>query len=603
MLAQVHTKIITWYDPLKIQLKEQYFVLKNNSSILDSAYVCYYTNGKTKSSGHYQLKQMVGVWNYYFENGNIRTKGYYANGKCNGQWYYYYESGKVNMEGEIFDNEKEGIWKYYYENEALKSEGWYKKGKKEGIWKYYYEDGIFKAQCNYNSDKGKYTELYANGNRKSEGNIEGGKSNGLWKYFYENGQLKAEGQERDGIKEGMWKYYYPSGKLMSEGVYTKGTTDGNWKYYYENGNISSEGQEKEGKKDGYWKLYYNNGSYKGDGNFNGGEGDYKEYFESGKLKVEGFVKNDKNQGQWRYFYENGLLEGTCNFEEGKGKYTGYYENGKLKMEGTIVDGNKSGIWTLYKEDGTLAGYYRTYYDNDVETFRIIPPTPIIAQENIKKDSSISYKPRAKLPKKKSRYFTPKINEFQSIILAANPLAVILYRLPVSVEYYFQERLGYEIGFQYYREPLLTSIKNMALEDPYHRGFSLFFKQKFYQPDQEIGMFYFGHEIRFTNLTHAAKYVDSTASANDMIKRPYINEYLAEYSILLGNRIMGDAKRKGLTADLFLGVGIGYRICNNSWLGENKIYDQLLNSKSQSPVSIPIRFGVMLGYALGKTKNN
>ena len=598
LCAQKHKVVNTWYDPLKIQLKEQYFVLKNNTAILDSSYICYYTNGKPKSQGSYKQGKMDGIWNYYFENGNLRTKGNYYKGTSQGEWYYYFENGKLNMSGEIVGNDKEGKWQHYYENEALKSEGWYKKGKKEGIWKYYNEDGAFKAQCIYTADKGKYLEVYPSGSLKSEGDIEGGKSNGLWKYYYENKQLKAEGQERDGIKEGMWKYYHPSGTLMSEGVYTKGLTSGSWKYYYENGNLSSEGLQKEGKKDGYWKLYYKNGNYKGDGNFNAGEGDYKEYYESGKLKVEGFVANDKNDGQWRYFYESGVLEGNCLFDEGSGKYTGYYENGKLKMEGTIVDGNKSGIWTLYKEDGTLAGYYRTYYDNDVETFRIIPP---VATDSVRKDTIAAYKPKARLPKRKSRYFTEKINEFHSIILAANPLAVILYRLPISVEYYFQERLGFEIGMQYYREPLFTPIKNIPLEDPYHRGLSLFLKQKFYQPDQEIGMFYFGHEIRFTGITHSVKYVDSTAMGSDMVKRPFINEYLVEYSILVGDRIMGDAKRKGLTADLFVGLGIGYRIHSNSWTGENLIYDQLFKGTALSPISIPIRFGVMIGYALGKSK--
>jgi antitoxin component YwqK of YwqJK toxin-antitoxin module len=596
--SQKHKLITTYYDGQQKQIKEQYFVLKKQAQYPDSSFKSFYPNGKLKLSGQYKNKVKEGLWQMYFENGNMKWAGYYQHDKPSGIWQHYHENGLISSNGAMEAGRQTGIWQYFYENGALKNTGLLKNGLKYGEWIYYHEDGSKKAQATFYNDSGIYQEFYPNGNIKAKGEIVAGLSNGLWKYYYENKTLKAEGFELNGVKQGMWKFYHPNGNMMSEGIYREGNTAGNWKYFYPNGKLSSEGVEQSGKKEGPWTLYYNTGEIKGEANFENGNGIYKEYYENGKLKIEGRIENEMNQGLWRYFYENGKLEGQCQFVDGKGIYTGFYESGSIKMEGQVVDGLKTGVWKLYKEEGGLAGYYSNYQELEK---KIVPQIKASIKDTLRKDTLIINIPKVRLKKKKSRHFTPKINEFRSIILASNPLGVFVYRVPVSIEYYFQERLGYEFGVQYLREPFFVDVKNIPVESMFYRGYSVYLRQKFYQPDQDIGMFYFGHEIRATQMTYAIKYKDTSSIGIEINKQPFINQYLLEYSLLVGDRIMGDAKKKGITADFFLGLGLGYRLNMPSWKGNNEQYNELFETAPQSNFNVSIRFGIMLGYALGKKR--
>lgn len=591
MLAQQHLVVETYYDTKKEIIKERFMVLKKNTTVLDSLYTSYFQNGRVKSTGTFRNNKANGQWKYYYESGALKMEGPFRDNEHNGYWKYYYETGIPNMEGEIYKEIKEGEWKYFFENGSIKNMGSYKKNKKNGIWKYYNEDGTVKAQAIYENDKGKYTEMYSNGIVKSEGDIVNGKSDDLWKYYYEDGKLKAEGYEKEGQKEGYWKYYHPNGALASEGAFLKGVQNGKWKHYYENGNLSSEGDQKDGQKEGYWKLYYSNGNFKGEGNFENGNGPYKEFYESGKIKTEGYVKNDKNDGLWKYYYETGALEGTCHFNNGVGKYTGYYQDGSLKMEGMLNNGNKDGIWKLYKDSGQLAGYYKTYYENDVPIMRLVDST---ATEAPRKDSIGPYiKPNLVVRKKKSRYFTEKVNEFQGFILSIGPLGLLYRSVPVNFEYYFQERLGYELNFTLYRSPFFTAEEFIPINTLYRRGASVFIKQKFYQPDHDRGMFYFAHEIRYTRMNYFNKIIDSTVAVDPITLSKAENK--VEYSVLIGNRIVRDSRKEGFTMDLFIGIGLGYRDTNNSWEEHNEYEDKYFQGVNDHFYAIPFRFGVNIGY--------
>ena len=584
-------KVETFYDTKKEILKERFMVLKKNTSVLDSLYTSYFQNGKVKSTGIFKNNKANSHWKYYYEGGNLKMEGPFKDNEHNGYWKYYYETGTVNMEGEIYKDIKEGEWKYYFENGNLKNQGIYRKNKKQGIWKYFNEDGTIKAQAIYENDKGRYTEMYANGSIKSEGDIVNGKSDGPWKYYYENGKLKAEGLEKEGQKEGIWKFYHPNGALASEGMYLKGVQNGKWKHYYDNGNLSSEGDQKDGQKEGYWRLYYSNGNFKGEGNFENGNGPYKEFYESGKIKTEGFVKNDKNEGQWKYYYESGALEGTCHFNNGLGKYVGYYQDGNLKTEGMLNNGNKEGIWKLYKDSGQLAGYYKTYYENDIPIMRLIDTLGV---EQPKKDTLGPYiKPTFVARKKKSRFFTPKLNEFQGFILSAGPLGLLYRNIPVNFEYYFQERLGYEINFTLYRSPFFTAEEFIGLNTQYRRGVSVYIRQKFYQPDRDNGMLYLAHEIRYTRMSYFNKIVDTTVSIDPVTLSKAENKI--EYSVLVGDRIIRDSRKEGFTMDIFIGIGLGYRDINNNWEGHKEYETKYFKDVKDQFYAIPFRFGVNVGY--------
>jgi antitoxin component YwqK of YwqJK toxin-antitoxin module len=588
-----HKKVQTWYDASKLHLKEEYYVLSQSPNTLDSLYVSFFQNGHISVKGYYLNGKAVGLWEYFYQGGALKMKGLLSNSLSFGLWQFFYENGKISFEGPMFKGKKSGKWTYYYENGERKSQGEYEEDNRIGVWKYYYEDGTYKATATYNKGKGKYTEYFTNGIIKSEGTLVDGQSSGLWKYYYDNGTLKAEGYEKNDLKEGMWKFYHPNGQLASQGGYEQGQSAGNWKYYHDNGVLSSEGEEASGQKNGYWKLYYKNGSFKGDANFQDGEGAYKEYHENGKIKIEGFLKNNKNHGSWKYYYETGELEGKCFFDFGNGNYIGYFPDGKIKMEGRIEDGKKVGIWKLYNEDGSLSGYYRSYYDDETPIMEPVVPEKI---DSISPDTIGYKKPDLKLPKKKSRYFTKRINEFNGIIISTNPLAPLFGSVPLSFEYYLQERLGYELGLAWLKNPF---FRKANINENAWKGFEVHFRQKFYQKDQDKGMYYFGHELRYTDLNHHVVFIDSSQGTKTNVQLS-ASEKRYEYSILIGNRLMGDSHRKGYSFDVFIGIGLGYRMVNRGYSNRKDLDNKFDQLKFQK-LSLPLRAGLHVGYVLDKKK--
>lgn len=582
-------EIKNYYDPQRKIIKEAFFVKSKYNKELHGPYKSYYLNGNIKSKGNYNNNLPDGYWEYFYENNNLKSAGVLKDNQMNGKWKYYFENGNINMEGEMKDGVRMGEWKFYYESGGLKMSGNLEGEEKKGHWKYYYEDGKLKADALFINNKGHYQEYYSNGKLKMEGLIKDGKSDSLWRYYHENGKLQAKGFEKDGLKSGKWKFFHENGSLASEGEFVNGETTGVWKYYHPNGNISAEGVEESGVKEGYWKLYYENAAIKGEGNYVHGDGEYKEYYESGKLKAQGNIKNGKNEGEWVYYYENGKVEAKCIFREGEGLYVGYYENGAIKMEGVIKDNKKVGVWKLYDQKGKLAGYYTTFYDNNIVQFQRMPEAQAL------KDSVMSYeKPDIKLRKRKSRYFSPKHNEFKSFIVATNPAAMIIGSVPLSVEYYVQERLGFEFIYTWIRKPFFINGNNVGFNKIYDRGYATAIRMKFYQPDDNLGMFYFANELRFTHVNHLANVLD-TSFQTPISTSIKARESKFEYSFLVGNRFMKYSYETGFTMDFFIGLGAGYRIYKEKF-PENTDYQNIFEEVNSKPLSLSPRVGFTLGYA-------
>lgn len=592
--SQVQQVEIYYEGPDKT-LKERYTVKKTNPPVIDGPYISYYINGNIKTKGTYTNNIPTGIWEYYYELGKLKMSGEVTDKEKNGFWKYYYENGYLHMEGNLVNGEKQGHWKFYYENGTLKSEGELAANKKEGEWIYYNEDGTVKAKGDFQSDKGLYQEFYASGTVKMEGIIIGDKSDSTWRYYYENGKLKATGPEKEGVKTGFWQFYYPDGTLLSEGNYQDGQTMGIWKYYHENGKLRATGTENAGVKEGTWKLYYPSGEIKGEGNFTKGEGFYKEFYQSGKLKLEGYIKEGENHGLWKYYDENdGHLEGECEFVRGEGLYKGYYKDGSLKMQGTLRGENRVGTWTLYKTNGEIAGYYQAFYEDNILSFKLIEPTPS-RKDSSRTNPNLPYqKPPLRIQKQKSRYFRPKVNEYRTFIAGINPVAPVVGSLPFSLEYYIRERLGYELKYTIYRKPFFSTNANVELDKVYENGFSIDLKQKFYQPDRELGMLYFAHEIRFTYKNHKANVIDfnKNPAQGRTLRAP---ETLYEYSMLVGNRWMRNPGLGGFTVDIFGGIGIGYRNYQQKWHG-NAQWDRIFDDTKKNKFVVPLRLGASIGYA-------
>lgn len=593
VLAQ-HQTVRTYYDEGHSLLKELFSVIDGQKKLRDGKYISFYENGNKKSEGFYKNDEPAGYWNYYYESGNLKMRGVLRGNTNYGLWRFYYENGNVSMEGEIYNGKREGKWNFYFENGLLKSTGDFTYGEKTGIWNHYYEDESIKAQAFYKGEVGLYREFYSNGKIKMEGFNLNGKSDSLWTYYYDNGIKQAEGNYQGGQRNGVWTFYHENGNISAKGTYEKGEKYGKWTYFHENGKVSSEGEEREGKKEGYWKIYDNQGQFKGEGIFQNGSGDYKEYYDNGNIKIEGEMDNGVNIGHWKYYYQDGKLEGECKFVAGEGEYTGYYPSGKIKMQGTIKNGKNIGEWKLFKEDGTLEGYYRPIYEEDKPVFKI-------SEKKLQEEEGpYDYmKPDYRYKKRHNRYFSPVINEYRGYIVATNPAAMILGSIPLSIEYYYQERLGYEVQLNIIRDPFFKNDESIQQNTLYARGFDVAIRQKFYHPERGVGMFYFANELRYTHKNHFFNSIDSTYYPQKNAKiRAVENKF--EYSFIIGNRWMrlfGErwqgVDQRGFTVDIFVGAGIGYRKFEKKYENIDS-YDEIFNDLRQNNFSISPRFGVNIG---------
>jgi antitoxin component YwqK of YwqJK toxin-antitoxin module len=567
----------TYHDAEKKKLKEVYQVEDTLRNIPHGRYISYYLNGNIESKGSFEHNETAGVWEFYFETGGLKMRGILFKGANYGMWEYFFESGQKSMEGIIYGKNREGEWKMYYENGQVKEVGEYKNNKHAGLWKSYFEDGTLKGEIDYVDDHGRYTEFYHSGKIFAEGPRTGTRNAGHWRFFAEDGTLESEGEYIDGRKNGEWIHYYPSGKRASKGSYLNDVPTGTWEYYFEDGSLSSSGLFNQGKKDDYWKTFSAGGKMKSEVTYDKGSGEYREYYESGKLKAKGQLVDDKRQGPWEFYYEDGKREGTCDYVNGKGTYYGYFPSGSLQTKGAIEDDRKTGTWELYEADGKLSGYYRPYYDNRKLSDEI---TTLAGKSGAEKK---------KVTRKKGfTYFDPKYNEFQGVIFGTNPVWLAAGQLPLGIEFYLQERIGHEFEFIGVRDPFFKADSDIAPGKKFQRGYSVAIKQKFYNP-LKAGMWYFGQEIRFTNLGHFVNQYQTGGQTPDDIFTFNAVEQRIEWGVLLGYRIMRRNNARGFTIDIFVSGDIGYR-----GFDVDPEFESYFDDLNQDKFAKTFHFGLNLG---------
>lgn len=585
-------KLRTYYGNDSTQLKE-IISLSLKDSVLNGPYISYHQNGAPLASGYYKNAIPDSSWIYYFQNGKEKANGFFHKGQQTGTWTYYYENGTKKAEGYLDKGIKNGFWTNYYENEQVKNEGSYWDDLKNGIWNYFYEDGSVKAQAYYENGKGTYSEFYTNGSIKSTGQNENDKSIGEWKFYWETGEIQAEGNYKDGVRDGLWKFYHKNGNLSAEGKYEKGNRVGLWKYYHETGILKSQGVLEEDKKQGQWKLYYESGEIQGIGLFDSGDGNMREYYPSGKLKAEGNMLNGKKEGVWTYFNENGVKDGEATYQGDQGEYLGFYENGSIKMKGNLEGNKRVGTWTLFDVNGNVVGTYKPIYEDEKPIFRILDDEP---QPEQKTSSEI---PEYKYKSKSSRYFDGRINEYRGVIIGTNPVWMLAGQLPISLEYYMQERLGYEIEYRIYKNPYFKDFESLPTGELYRSGNGLTFRQKFYSVESQYGMLYFGHELRFNRIEHSFNFLNQTVLPFRIDKISAV-ETTAGYGLLVGWRWMKSAGNAGFASDVFMGFNAGFR--NWEKLYEDPALDSFFSAINKGKLYLPLVIGVNIGWAGPKQKN-
>jgi antitoxin component YwqK of YwqJK toxin-antitoxin module len=566
----------TYHDPEKKNLKEVYQVKDTIKNVLHGRYISYYLNGNTESQGEFTNNETSGIWEFFYETGKLKMRGILFKSANYGLWEYFFESGQKSMEGIIYGKNREGEWKTFYENGQVKEVGEYKNNKRVGLWKAYFEDGILKGEIDYVDDFGRYTEYYHSGKVQGEGPKVGTKNAGFWRFFGEDGTLQNEGEFIGGKKNGNWTNYYSSGRISSKGSYINDELSGVWEYFYEDGTLSSSGEFKGGKKEGYWKTLNTDGTLKSEITFVNGSGEYREYYAGGKLRRKGNITDDKRQGKWEYYYEDGKLEGTCVYDKSKGTYYGYFPNGNLQTKGLLDEDLKTGTWEIYENDGQLSGYYKPFYDDQKLSKEI---TTLAGKSSIEK----------KITKgKRFNYFDPRFNEFQGVIFGTNPVWLAAGRLPLGIEFYLEERIGHEFEFVGIRDPFFKADLSVAPGKKFERGYSISIKQKFYNP-LKAGMWYFGQEIRFTNLGHFVNQIQASGQNPDNIFTFNAVEQRIEWGLILGYRIMRSNDSNGFTIDAFVAGDLGYRAFD-----VDPVFASYFENVNQDKFSKTFHFGLNLG---------
>jgi len=576
-----------YFDDKNLVVKEIFFIEAKNENVKSGAYTAYYSSGKIKTKGNFKEDLSTGFWERYLENGELKSIYNYEKGKLKGQATVFFENGNRSQLGYFKENLEDSLWKFYYESGKIKSKGFYKNGLQDGFWEYFHEDSTLKATADVNKGKGIYKEYFSTGAVRMEGLIVNGLSDSVWRYFYENSILKATGFEKSGERQGFWKFYHSDGTISSEGHFSKNLKEGNWKYFHENGKLSAEGSLESDDKEGVWKFFMPSGALMGEGNFTKGNGDYQEYYDNGKVKLKGKIVNNQYEGTWTFFFEDGGLEGECTYTKGYGQYLGYYENGTIKMKGKMHNGQKIGFWDLLGKEGKLIGHYKTFYDM-VQLNQVVKPKP--------KSDSVVLKPRNysgpdfMFSNRKIRHYIPKINELRGFIVACNPFAAALNSFPIGIEFFFQDRLGFELMFTYYRQPFFANHgEELENKRVYTLGNSIDFRQKLYSADHGSGNLYIGQELRLTNFSHKLLVIETTDSVTTA--RSFEGkETKIELSILVGNRFFQYYhKHKCFTLDLYTGIGFGYRF--------TKYPEQLLiyNRLKTNTLTIPFRLGFNFGF--------
>jgi hypothetical protein len=214
---------------------------------------------------------------------------------------------------------------------------------------------------------------------------------------------------------------------------------------------------------------------------------------------------------------------------------------------------------------------------------------------VKKEAAKPVQGNEKRSQKIIRYFTPKNSEYLGVILAGNPILSFVGIMPFGVEFYNQERLGHEFVFEGLRDPFFTADDNVAQGKTFSRGYAMAMRQKYYNP-MKMGMWYFGQEFRFTNLSYSSNVLPPQVTSG--IITANATEQKVEYGLMVGIRFMKNNSGDGITIDIFGGYSAGYR-----WFDSDPFYSNYFTDVSRDKLAHSIRFGINIGYSLSFDGNS
>ena len=587
------TQIVqTYYDKSDSVLKELIHWDPKTQKI-NGTYLKFHQNGSKSIEGYYNQNLPDSLWTFYFESGVAKSSGHYKLGEAVGLWKYYYENGNLKSTGSFHDGLQDSSWIHFYENGKIKQEAQYQNGNEIGKWSYYFESGPIKASTQYDSlSIGFHLEYTLDGTIKAQGQKAGLKSTGKWSYYYPDGQLESRGTYYNGNKEGVWINYYKNGNIKSSGIFVNGLKTGKWTYYHSNGSLQSEGQMTENLQDGQWKMYASNGTLQSYGKYAQGTGPVTTYHSNGQVASIGLMLAGKRDSIWTYYDETGQQIASAKYNQDEGNYTGYYPDGSIRLYGSVRGNKRIGEWKIYNERGDLTGTYHPIYS--MVNSNLVTDTDSEIPDTVETPDLTAEISEYKYQKKENRYFDEVVNEYDGWIIGSNPLMTVWGRLPIGIEKYHQERLGYELIYESLRTPFVFNDNNIDTEELYHQGHSISFRQKLYSKSIKAGMYYFGHQLQSVVKNHHVKTMESGGFRTILISSA--QESVFSYGWMIGWKIMSDPGENGWVIDGYIGQQVGLRTWQYKKIEDEAAYEYF-STINQERFALPFSFGLNIGWSI------
>ncbi|BDC98563.1 toxin-antitoxin system YwqK family antitoxin [Persicobacter psychrovividus] len=587
----------TYYDDAHTQLMETYEVSSDDPEIMEGRYTMYFKSGNKSAEGNYFQDEPVGFWRYYHENGQVKMQGEIVNRVNAGKWQYFHDNGQPKMQGELMNNKRVGEWLFFDRQGKLQASGVFKGSRRTGWWKFYFPNGKLKSEINFSKAEGEFIDYYPSGNIKGEGSQWQGKRQGEWRLYHDNGKVAGEGLFSADLQHGEWRLYNEDGYLKASGQYDDGERSGSWKTFYTNKQKSAEGNYYKGKREGQWQFFDPNGKPAGVVNYANDQGTFTGRDAQGHIHTQGQVKGGYFVGDWLYFKPDGQVKGQCHYKEGVGEYTEVYPNGNLKVKGSLVNGVKSGVWVMYAEDASVIGYHQASANEPLQQALTVEEFTNAQPQQTAAPARVSHKPDYRYKKKSSRYFLPRLNEFRGFIVSIAPINTFAGELPLSMEYYIQERHGIEMSVSLLREPFFSTHSQLPRGTLFDLGYAISLRQKFYQRNKPYGMLYFGHEIRYCENLHAVEVLDDAGAPLEL----QVQERKVQYALLLGDRLIvsPQSTRKNhrpsvrFTLDWYIGVAAGPRFIWRNYDAQSD-YEDYFSTITTDYFPVDFRFGLSFG---------
>src|SRR5690606_5842622 len=129
---RAQSQVKTYYDSAATIIKEEYFILNQDSTMVDGVYTMFHENVKTAVEGQYTRGKKDGLFKEYYPDGTLKRVMHYNKGLRDGEVVVYNPNGKLAQKGVFQNDTLTGTLAVYYPEGDIKSRTDFEAGKPDG---------------------------------------------------------------------------------------------------------------------------------------------------------------------------------------------------------------------------------------------------------------------------------------------------------------------------------------------------------------------------------------------------------------------------------------------------------------------------------------